>query len=307
MRIVCALGGNALLPRGHAPDHVEHLRNIEIAASALAELGRDHELVITHGNGPQIGLLAMTDSRSGAPSRPLDVLDAETEGWLGYLIAQAVANALPERETVTVLTRVEVDADDPAFDRPAKPIGALLDEVTAARLRAQRGWIVDWDTALDEDEPLRYRRVVPSPEPRAILEVRALRCLLEAGLIVVCAGGGGIPVQRDADGAYRGVEAVVDKDRVSALLAEELGADRLLLLTDVDGVYPCWPPRGTTRLHSVEVDDVARMSLDDGSMGPKLQSAAHFARDTGHPAAIGKLSDAARILRGDAGTWVTGG
>jgi carbamate kinase len=234
MLIVIALGGNALLKRGQSLEAEIQQRNISTATAAIAEIAREHQVVVTHGNGPQVGLLALqAEAYKQVRPYPLDVLGAETEGAIGYLLERELRNQLPERQVVTLLTQIEVDRDDPAFTRPTKPIGPLYTQAEAERLAAERGWAI-------APEGNAYRRVVPSPEPHRIIELSAIRLLLQAGAIVICAGGGGIPVIVTAAGEIRGVEAVIDKDLATALLAEELSADVLLLLTDVDSVYLNW-------------------------------------------------------------------
>ncbi|MEC4747308.1 carbamate kinase [Methylomicrobium sp. Wu6] len=232
MRLVIALGGNALLRRGEAPTSENQRRSIKIAAEALASLARLHELIITHGNGPQVGLLALQSAaHQPVEGYPLDILDAETEGMIGYLIEQELANLLPShRLCATLLTQIEVDANDPAFQSPSKPIGPVYVKAVAERLAQERGWNI----AKDGEH---YRRVVASPWPRRILQLEVIKLLVACGIVVICAGGGGIPVARDDDGRLHGIEAVIDKDLASALLARELGADMLMMLTDVDAVY----------------------------------------------------------------------
>ena len=298
MRIVVALGGNAFVRRGGSADAATQRENISVAVRALAELAVEHELVVTHGNGPQVGLLALQgDAFSQLAPYPLDVLGAETEGMIGYLIEQELINALGGRSVATLLTQVIVDGDDPAFFRPTKFIGPVYDRATADRLAVERGWAIAADGA-------HWRRVVPSPEPRSIVELPTIRLLAEAGVLVVCVGGGGIPVVVDREGRLRGVEAVVDKDLAAALLARGLGADALLLLTDVSG--------GTSRLGTprarplgeVSAAELRRLKFAEGSMGPKVEAACRFAELTGNLAAIGALADAAAILRGERGTRV---
>jgi carbamate kinase len=299
MRILVALGGNALLRRGESADADTQRRNVEEAAAGLAELAADHEVVITHGNGPQVGLLALqSESYPKVHPYPLDVLGAESEGMVGHLLEVALRNRLPEQEIVTVLTETVVELDDPAFEEPTKPIGPVYSSGEAARLRAERGW----DIGRDGD---RYRRLVPSPEPRAISELRALRLLVDAGILVVCAGGGGIPVAVGADGLLRGVEGVVDKDLTAALLARRLDADLLLMLTDVDAVHLDWGAPRDHPLREAAADQLRAMSFSSGSMGPKVEAACRFVEATGRTAAIGALGDAARIVAGEAGTQVT--
>lgn len=291
--VVVALGGNALLRRDEAPTVAVQRRNVAAAVAALAPLLADNDVVVTHGNGPQVGLLAL---RSAADGDPLDVLGAESEALIGYLLDQALVNALPGREVVTLLTQVVVAADDPALARPTKPIGPVYERAEAERLAAERGWVI----APDGD---RWRRVVGSPAPREIVELPVIERLVGDGVVVICTGGGGIPVARDGDGILHGVEAVVDKDRASALLAARLGADALLLLTDVPAVMADF---GTPRARAIEVlspAGAAPGSLPPGSMGPKVEAAARFAA-TGGLAAIGALEDAGAILAGRAGTRV---
>jgi carbamate kinase len=297
-RVVVALGGNALIRRGERAEAATQRANIVRAVRAVADVARRHEVVVTHGNGPQVGLLALQAEayRDVAPY-PLDVLGAESEGMIGYLLEQELMNALPGRPVATLLTQVTVDAADPAFTRPSKPIGPVYDEPAGRRLAAERGWAV----APDGDG---VRRVVASPEPRAILELSTIRFLVAGGVLVVCAGGGGVPVTVAAHGAVHGVEAVVDKDRAAALLAERLDADALLLLTDVPGVVAGWGTAAAVELDRVTPAQLRDMTFAAGSMGPKVEAACRFAERTGRLAAIGALDDAEAILAGRAGTQV---
>lgn len=299
MRIVVALGGNALLERGQPLDAEVQRRNVQRAARALAPVAAEHELVITHGNGPQVGLLALQNEayRDVAPY-PLDVLGAESEGMIGYLIEEDLRNELPDRPIATLLTQVLVDADDPAFVQPSKPIGPVYSEQEACRLASARGWTVGPDGVY-------WRRLVPSPEPRRILEMKAIELLVGAGITVICAGGGGVPVIRDAAGALRGVEAVIDKDLSAALLAAELFADALICLTDVDAVYEDWPTPGVRPIRQATVRQLRGIHFSPGSMGPKVEAACRFVERRGGLAAVGALTDVERILRGEAGTRVT--
>jgi carbamate kinase len=301
MRILVALGGNALLRRGEPADADTQRRNVEEAAAGLAGLAAEHEVVITHGNGPQVGLLALqSESYRSVTPYPLDVLGAESEGMVGHLLELALRNRLPEREIVTVLTETVVDPDDPAFEEPSKPIGPVYSAAEATHLQVERGWVMGRDGD-------RRRRLVPSPEPRAISELRSLRLLVDAGAMVICAGGGGIPVTVGADGRLRGVEAVVDKDLTAALLARRLDADLLLMLTDVDAVHLEWGRTGDHPLRGAAVDQLRAMTFASGSMGPKVEAACRFVEATGRNAAIGALADASAIVRGDAGTMVLAG
>jgi carbamate kinase len=300
MRVVIALGGNALLRRGEALTADNQRRNVRLAAESLAPIGLEHALVISHGNGPQVGLLALQGSAyKPEEAYPLDVLDAETEGMIGYLIEQELDNLLPlERRCATLLTQIEVDATDPAFQHPGKPIGPVYSETQARRLAAEKGWQI----AADGDH---YRRVVASPRPQRILELGVIKLLMEQGIVVICAGGGGIPVVRRPDGSLIGVEAVIDKDFASALLARELGVDALLMLTDVDAVYRDWGTPDARAIRRAAPQALRRLEFAAGSMGPKVQAACEFVEQTGAMAAIGRLDEAEAILRGEGGTVIT--
>jgi carbamate kinase len=300
MRIVAALGGNALLRRGERPDAGPQEAHVREAAAALLPLAREHSLVITHGNGPQVGLLAMESGQDPALSRPypFDVLVAQTQGMIGYWLVQALANLLPGGQASCVLTRTLVRADDPAFSSPTKFVGPGYPEAEGRRLADRFGWDIS------KDGPA-WRRVVPSPDPAELLELPLIRVLLDHSIIPVCAGGGGIPVIRDERSELRGVEAVVDKDLTAALLAESVDADALLLLTDVECVQDGY---GTPAAHPIRSATCAALrarSFPAGSMGPKIEAACRFAEATGNPAMIGRLTDASRLLSGEAGTRVT--
>jgi len=300
MRIVVALGGNALLRLGEPADAQAQRRNVTIAVDALAELARSHEVVVTHGNGPQVGLLALQgDAYSQVAPYPLDVLGAESEGMIGYLLDQELVNALGARPVATLLTQVIVDRGDPAFAEPTKFIGPVYSEAEARQLADARGWSIAQDGE-------HWRRVVPSPEPRSIVELSTIRLLVEAGVLVVCVGGGGIPVVVDRDGRLHGIEGVVDKDLAAALLAEGLGADALLMLTDVPAVEVGWGTPRARRLGDVSAAELSGMSFAAGSMAPKVGAACRFAERTGGLAAIGSLAEASEILEGRSGTRVRG-
>ena len=301
MRVVIALGGNALLRRDEPLTAEAQRRNVAEAARAVAEVAREHEVLVTHGNGPQVGLLALREEDSGTAGFPLDVLGAETEGMIGYLVAQELGNQLPERAVATLLTQVEVDPADPAFRTPSKPIGPTWTEAEAVSLAARRGWRIARD---GDPRSNLWRRVVPSPEPLRILEVSTLRLLADHGVLVVCAGGGGIPVVFDPWGRVHGVEAVIDKDTTAALLARETGADALLLLTDVERVMAGWGTPGARPLAEATPSELRALDFAPGSMGPKVDAALRFVEETGGFAAIGALADAPRILAGEAGTRV---
>ncbi|MGK7953278.1 MAG: carbamate kinase [Xenococcaceae cyanobacterium] len=298
MLVVIALGGNALIKRGQPPEVEIQRQNIRLAAKAIAEVAREHQVVVTHGNGPQVGLLAMqAEAYKSVKPYPLDVLDAETEGAIGYLIEQELCNQLPDRQIVTLLTQIEVDPNDPAFARPTKPIGAVYSETEAKQLAKERGWKV----APDGDV---YRRVVPSPEPKRILELPTIRLLVKVGALVVCAGGGGIPVVVTPAASIRGVEAVIDKDLATALLATELQADALLLLTDVDAVYTNWGTPEAQPISMITPQQLRNYSFAPGSMQPKVEAACRFVEARGGIAGIGQLEDAAEILSSKGGTII---
>jgi len=302
MRIVVALGGNALLRRGQALTAENQRENVRIAAEALAPIAKEHELVVSHGNGPQVGLLALQGAAyKPDEAYPLDVLGAETEGMIGYMIEQEMGNLLPQEVPfATILTMIEVDGADPAFQQPTKFIGPVYDKADAERLAAEKGWSIKPDGD-------KWRRVVPSPAPKRIFELRPIKWLLEKGSIVICAGGGGIPTVYDKNGKLHGVEAVIDKDFASELLARELGADLFIMATDADAVYLDW---GTPRARGIKRAAPKALSKYDfpaGSMGPKVEAACSFAEATGKAAAIGALADLQGIVMGTAGTTVHSG
>lgn len=303
MRIVVALGGNALLKRGEPMTAAIQRANVRIAAISLATLITvGHQLVITHGNGPQVGLLALQSAagpKDGA--YPLDILGAESEGMIGYLVEQELRGLLPQGALIaTLLTQVRVSTSDPAFLAPTKPIGPVYDEPAARRLAAERGWQIAPDGA-------KWRRIVASPEPKEILEMAVIAMLVERGVTVICAGGGGIPVAARPDGSLIGVEAVIDKDRASALLARQVSADMLLLLTDVDAVYVDFDKPNARRIGHAGAAVLAANQFEVGSMGPKVEAAMQFVTATGRMAAIGRLQDALAILHGEAGTMIERG
>ena len=302
MRIVIALGGNALLRRGQPMTAENQRANIRDASERIAEVAPGNEIVVAHGNGPQVGLLALQAAAYvDVPAYPLDVLGAQTEAMIGYVIEQELGNLLPEEQPLaTILTMVEVDRDDPAFTHPTKPIGPVYPRDHAVVLAEDAGWSI----APDGDG---FRRVVPSPKPTRIFEIRPIRQLLERGTIVICAGGGGIPTMFDEHGDLYGVEAVVDKDATSAMLAEQLDADLLVIATDVDGVYVDWGTPEARRLGHTTPDELDTLGLAEGSMGPKIEAAARFVRHTGRRAVIGSLDDLADMVGGTAGTVVENG
>lgn len=300
-RVLVALGGNALLERGQPMTAEAQRANVRTAAHALAPVARDHQLVLSHGNGPQVGLLALQAAAyHDVEAYPLDLLGAETEGMIGYVIEQELGNLLPpDVPLATVLTMVEVDVDDPAFQDPTKFVGPVYDQDAAVALAAEKGWRFKADGAS-------FRRVVPSPAPQRIFEIRPIRWLLDKGAIVICAGGGGIPTAwvPGEDRRLGGVEAVIDKDLASELLAREVGADLFVMATDVDGVYADWGTPDQRRLAEVTPEELRARDFAAGSMGPKVQAALRFVEATGRRAAIGSLSDITEIVAGTAGTNV---
>lgn len=299
MKIVVALGGNALLRRGDKPDASTQIANVVAAAGELAKLAAEHELVITHGNGPQVGVLALesaNDERLTEPY-PFDTLGAETQGMIGYWLLQALGNVLPGRKVAAMVNQTLVDAEDPAFANPTKFVGEVYDEATAKTLAEERGWTVKPDGQY-------YRRVVGSPQPQGVVETDLIRTLVDSGAVVVCAGGGGVPVIRDNDGKLHGVEAVIDKDLTASVLAQALGADALMILTDVDGVFVDYGTPEARQVPRATPDELRALGLPAGSMGPKVEAVSRFVENTGGTAAIGRLEDAINIVNGKAGTTI---
>ena len=304
MRVVAALGGNALLQRGQPMTAENQRENVKRACAALAPIAREHELVISHGNGPQVGLLALQGAAyTKVETYPLDVLDAQTEGMIGYLIMQELGNQLPfEKPLATLLTMIEVDGRDSAFHNPTKPIGPVYTADEAQALAAEKRWAFKPDGD-------HMRRVVPSPKPQRIFGIEPVRWLLERGSVVICAGGGGIPTIYTDEAApagrrLTGVEAVIDKDLASAVLAADLRADALLIITDVDAVYSDWGTPQQKAIRLATPADLAGTQFAEGSMGPKVKAACQFVERTGDFAAIGSIDDAPALLAGTAGTRV---
>jgi carbamate kinase len=301
MRIVVALGGNALLKRGEPMTADRQRTNIRAAVRALAPLAHEHELVLSHGNGPQVGLLALQAAAyTSVEPYPLDVLDAQTEGMIGYMIEQELRNLLPgDVPCATILTMVEVDPADPALSQPTKFVGPQYAKTDADRIAAEKGWVFHKDGDL-------WRRVVPSPRPRRIFEIRPICWLLEQGAIVICTGGGGIPVMYQTGNGNRltGIEAVIDKDFASGLLAQEIHADLFVMATDVNGVYLDWGKPSARLIRKTTPRQLKRSTFPAGSMSPKVEAACAFVEKTGRKAAIGALTDIQAIVNGDAGTTV---
>lgn len=301
MRVVVALGGNALLKRGEPLTAENQRANIRVAAEVLAPIADEHQIVITHGNGPQVGLLALQAAAyKDVPGYPLDVLGSQTEGMIGYVIMQELGNLLPfERPFATLLTQIQVDPDDPAFANPTKPIGPVYTRAEADRIARERGWSM----APDGDK---FRRVVPSPRPQYIFEIKVIEMLVQRNVVVICAGGGGIPTMYQDGRRLVGVEAVIDKDLASSLLARQLEADFFMMLTDVPAVARDWGTPDERRIRRATADSLGQLDFASGSMGPKVQAAREFAESTGQSAAIGQLKDAGDILAGRSGTIITG-
>lgn len=300
MRVVVALGGNALLRRGEEMTADNQRANARIAAKSLAPLADAHETVITHGNGPQVGLLALQEiAFEEVEEYPLDVLGAETEGMIGYMIEQELGNLLPfEKPLATILTMVEVDKDDPAFGDPTKFIGPVYSKEEADKNAAEKGWAVKADGD-------KWRRVVPSPLPKRIFELRPIRWMLEKGAVVIAAGGGGIPTMYDEKKNLIGIECVIDKDRCSALLAKEIEADAFIMATDADAVYLDWGTPDQKAIKAASVDAMDQFDFPAGSMGPKVEAAQDFARATGKKAIICALADVAEAVAGLKGTTIS--
>ena len=300
MRIVIALGGNALLRRGEPLTFENQRQNIKIACEQIAKVWPNNEMVIAHGNGPQVGLLALQGAAyTEVPTYPLDVLGAESVGMIGYMIQQELGNLVPfDVPLATILSQVEVDKNDPAFKNPTKPIGPVYSKEEAERLAKEKNWSI----AQDGDK---YRRVVPSPLPKRIFEIRPVKWLLERGSIVICAGGGGIPTYYDEQHNLHGVEAVIDKDLCSALLAENLDADLFIIATDVSAAFIDWGKDTQKAIASAHPDAIKEIGFASGSMGPKVQAAINFARYSGKDAVIGSLSDIVDITKGKAGTRIS--
>jgi carbamate kinase len=316
MRLLIALGGNALLQRGEPLTAFSQIANIRRATAQIAPLADRHQLLITHGNGPQVGLLALQAAANApgenttkgrplpaSPPMPLDILGAESAGMIGYLLEQELANVLSaERVVTTVLTRVVVDVNDPAFEHPTKPIGPFYSKIKAERLAAWHHWSM---TATEGTGYRRYRRVVASPKPQRLVDSKPILWLLERNAIVVAAGGGGIPVVVSADGkTYSGVDAVIDKDLSSALLAKDAAVDLLIIATDVDAVYTNWGTAGAQPLREVPAEQLRTMRFSAGSMGPKVEAVCQFVEQTGNPAVIGSLQQIEAMVDGCAGTRV---
>ncbi|HCD7967799.1 TPA: carbamate kinase [Citrobacter amalonaticus] len=297
-KLVIALGGNALLQRGEILSAENQQRSIQVFAQRVATLARDYQLVIVHGNGPQVGLLALQNAAyTESPAWPLDILVAESQGMIGAAIAQALTQNTGGCPVTTLMTRVEVDPQDEAFAAPGKYIGPVYQPDQQAELEQRYGWTMKADGQY-------IRRVVPSPIPQNILDGEAIQMLMEAGHTVICCGGGGVPVVAQGNG-YVGTEAVIDKDLTTAVLANTINADHLLILTDADAVYEHWGTPQARALRHVTTEELAPFAAPDGAMGPKAAAVIQFVKQTGRSAFIGALKDAPQILTGEKGTCVT--
>ena len=300
MRVVVALGGNALLRRGQELSAENQRENIRIAAGQLAAIHDQHDLVIAHGNGPQVGLAALMDAAyTDIDPYPLDLLGAKTVGMIGYIIEQELGNIIPfEDHILTVLTQIVVDPQDPAFQNPTKPVGPVYSKQEAEELQRDKGWSMAPDGEY-------FRKVVPSPLPQRIIEMHTIRMLVDSGVVVICAGGGGIPVAYDDNSKLYGVEAVIDKDLASGLLAKGLDAEMFVMLTDVASVYADYGTENQRSIKAAHPDALEAMDFAAGSMGPKISGACRFVRETGNSSAIGRLSDLTSIMAGEAGTLIS--
>ncbi len=291
MRIVIAIGGNALLKKGEAQTAETLKRNCDIVAKDIAQLAIEHEIILVHGNGPQVGLLALQSND------PFDILDAESQGMIGYVLQQSLDNVLQNKKiAVTVLTQVKVDATDPAFSSATKPIGLYYNEEEKIKLEQERGW-----SFVKREQ--QFRRVVPSPKPKKIVELNAIKLLAESAYVVIAAGGGGIPCVQ-AEKGLQGIEAVIDKDLTAARLALDLQADKLIILTDVEGVYREWGNENQALASSAHVNELKSQDFESGSMAPKIQAACQFAESSGHSAAIGHLENLLAIVENRSGTSI---
>lgn len=299
MRIVVALGGNALLERGQKPDASVQIANVDIAVDALAPVAAEHELVVTHGNGPQVGVIALQSANDPKLSQPypFDTLGAMTQGMIGYWLQHAFGNALPGRQVVCTINQTLVDADDPAFEDPTKFVGEVYNKEQADQFSAERGWVMKADGEY-------FRRVVGSPKPLGVVEIELVKELVENGVTVICGGGGGIPVKR-VDGKLVGVEAVIDKDLTGAVMAEDLQANMFIVLTDVPAVMDNFGTPEQCEINRATPEELRDKGFAAGSMGPKVEAACQFVERTGGVAAIGRLADAPAIIAGTAGTIIT--
>ncbi len=301
MKVVIALGGNALLRRGERADADVQMANVRIAAKAVAEIAKEHNVVLTHGNGPQVGLLALqADAYKDVTPYPFDVLGAESQGMIGYMVAQCVGNDLPDRQVVNIITQTEVDPNDPAYSDPRKFVGPVYDKETAEKLAAERGWTIAADGKY-------FRRVVPSPQPKKIVEIDTIRQLVDSGAMVIASGGGGIPVIRNDQGKLEGSEAVIDKDMSASIMAAELDADALLILTDAPSIALDWGTPDQKEIKEVSPEKLQEYNFAKGSMGPKVEAVCRFANTGKGFGAVGRLEDALDILNGKAGTIIRKG
>lgn len=305
MRIVVALGGNALLKRGEPMTAQNQSANIRLAAEQLAKVKPKNELIISHGNGPQVGLLALQHAAYYAQDNkiepyPLDVLVSQTVGMIGYMLQQELTNLLPATPTQTLVTQVIVDEHDPAFSKPSKPIGQVYTQAEAEKLAAEKGWTVMPDGQY-------YRRAVPSPKPQDVTGINAVKALLAQDHIVICGGGGGVPCVKNAQGQLTGVEAVVDKDLATAVIANQLDADLFIIATDVNAACVNFQKEGERKIAKANPAALEALSAEfaAGSMGPKVQAVINFVKATGKDAAIGSLADIEDIVAGKAGTRVS--
>ena len=305
--LVIALGGNALLRSGQSGSFEEQDANFQPAARKIADLVQDYKVVVTHGNGPQIGYILLKNeiAKKYAPPFPIDACGAQTQGWIGYMIQQSLKNIMMargvEKEVITLITRVKVDKNDPAFQNPTKPIGPFFNKEQVASIMRERP---DW--TIKEYVGRGYRRVVASPKPLHIVESHAIRTMVDAGFLVIACGGGGIPVIEE-NGTLTGEDAVIDKDLASERLATLIGATKLILLTDVDGLYENYGKSNQQLVSKIRLNEINKLKiadLEEGDMGPKVHASIAFIRNGGKEAVIGNLKRLSESLDGNAGTHI---
>jgi len=301
MLIVLALGGNALLQRGEPQEEENLVNNIKRAVKAIANLAKDHTLILCHGNGPQVGLLSLqADAYHEVKPYGLDVLCAESQGMIGYLLQRELNSELKDKTVVTLITQVIVDHNDPAFKQPSKPIGPFYSKEEANQYQQEKNWQFI-------EEKNGFRRIVPSPMPFEIVELPLIKLLVENRCLVICGGGGGISVFKNVNNQLVGIESIIDKDLTAAEIAIALKADKFVILTDIDGVYKNWEQKNAQVIRNITSDELEQMQFAAGSMEPKIKAATKFVQDTNKKVMIGALIDAEKVLREEAGTTIVKG